>query len=151
MNLYCVEFYRKTKQRCEMPKKIITYILFLSFIHLLGCYSFENISYNQFAEDATSGNPPTELFINTSDYTRYHCSWNLLEMEVDSISIKGTTVHGKYEEPYKGKIAIKDINYIKAKYFDSWSTIALVVVIVGSAALLFALIDAAPKSPIGIY
>ena len=133
-----------------MPKKIITYIAFFSFIHLLGCYSFETISFNQYEDEIKDDNPPKELFINTSDYSRYHCNWNLLEVQGDSIKIKGTTVFGKYEQPFEGKLAIKDIKYIEAKYLDTWTTIILVVAIVGGAALLFGLIAAAPRHGIEI-
>ena len=131
-----------------MPKKITTYILFFSFLNLFGCYSFENISFTQYENEIKNDNPPKELFINTSDYSRYHCNGNLLEVQGDSIKIKGTTVFSNYEKPFDGKLAIKDINYIEAKYLDSGSTIVLVVLIVGGAALLFGLIAAAPRHAI---
>ena len=133
-----------------MKNKILISLLIISFFNYIGCYSFETVSFPEFEDEIKNDNPPKELFINTSDYSRYHCNWNLLEVQEDSIKIKGTTVFGKYEQPFEGKLAIKDIKYIEAKYLDTWTTIILVVAIVGGAALLFGLIAAAPRHGIEI-
>ena len=119
-----------------MPRKITTYIVFVSFINLFGCYSFVNISYNEFEDDRKNDNPPKELFINISDHSRYHCSGELFWVEQDSIKIKGAIVLNDYEKPFTGKFAIKDIESIEVKSLDEEMTILLTGFLIGCVVLL---------------
>ena len=133
-----------------MPKKITTYIVFFSFLHLLGCYSYETISFPELENEIKTGEAPKELFINTSNQKKYHCSGELFWIEADSIRIKGTIVlTGDYEEPYTGKIAIKNIESIEVESLNEGTTALVVGSVVGCSVLLILLASETKSSGSG--
>jgi hypothetical protein len=120
-----------------MPKKVTTYVVFFAFINLIGCYSYETISFPEFENELKAGDTSNALFINTFDQKKYHCSGKLFSVEQDSIRIKGTIVFSDdYEEPYAGKIAINDIESIEVESLNEGTTALVVGSVVGCSVLL---------------
>ena len=106
-----------------MPKKITTYILFFSFLHLVGCYSFEKITYSEFEDVMKTEDAPKDILIKTFDSKKYYFSQKMFTLEGDSININGTIVINDKEKPFTGKIAQENIKSIELKNFSTGKTI----------------------------
>jgi hypothetical protein len=122
-----------------MPKKIITYIVFISFLHLIGCYSTNYLSYSEFEGMILKNGQPKEFYIITKNAQRYHLADWGLTLDEDSVNIKGAIDFGDHEEPFIGKISIEDIESIEVESINGVTTTVLVVSIVGISALAIAL------------
>lgn len=57
-----------------MSKKIITYLLLLSFLNYIGCSSTVFVTVDEYNQKVLEENPPSEIFITTNDNTKYHFS-----------------------------------------------------------------------------
>ena len=129
-----------------MPKKITTYILFFSFLHLVGCYSFETTTYSEFEEVTKTEDAPKDIFIITFDSTKYHFRQEMFTLEGDSININGTIVLNNKEEPFTGKIAKENIKSIELKNFSTGKTIIFVSSIAVGVTLFVLLISSKENS-----
>jgi len=120
-----------------MKRKILISLLVVSLFNYIGCYSYETISFTEFENELKADDVSKELFINTSDLKKYHCSKDFLEVHEDSIKVKGKIViREDYEEPFTGKLAIKDIESIEISNLDALATILLVGSVAGCVAIL---------------
>lgn len=129
-----------------MPKKITTYILFFSFLHLVGCYSFETITYSEFEEVMKTEDAPKDIFIKTFDSKKYHFSQKMFTLEGDSININGTIVLNDKEEPFTGKIAQENIKSIELKNFSTGKTIIFVSSVAVGVTLFVLLVSSKENS-----
>src|SRR3989337_922970 len=110
-----------------MPKKIITYFVFFAFLHFVGCYSYQGITYEEFESINPDDIKSEDIYIITKDSSKYHTSWWMFSVGDDSTLIKGTKYIGEQQAPFKGKIATSDIETIEIKKFDSGTTTIVVL------------------------
>ena len=122
-----------------MPRKLITYIVFFTFLKLIGCYSYQELTYQDFESTNPDDISSEDIYIITRDSSKYHSSlWNFSEYE-DSVFIKGSKYIGEQQAPFKGKIAVSDIHTIEVDKYDGGKTVLAISIgiVVGIAVIVF--------------
>ena len=115
--------------------KIVFYLLILSLINYIGCYSFKPITMKELNQESES----SDLLV----ITKYKNSYKLFEGDY---TVKEDSIYGsgilevkkgiKVNEDYYGSIYVKDIRLIKIDRFDLISTIILIASGVGIMAFV---------------
>jgi len=121
-----------------LPRKFFTYIVFISFLNLVGCYSYQSVTYEEFKYINPGDIHSEDIFIVTNDSSKYHMSWWTFSVHNDSVIIQGSKFVGTEQKPYNGKIAVSDIKTLEIDKYDGSAT--TVWVLVGTTAGIFALI-----------
>jgi hypothetical protein len=112
----------RNKSEVEMPRKIITYIVFFAFLNLVRCYSYQAVTYEEFENTNPDDIKSEDIYIITKDSTKYHSSWWTFSVNDDSVLVKGSKFVGKQEAPFKGKIAVSEIETIEVDKYDGGLT-----------------------------
>jgi len=76
-----------------MPKKITTYVTLLSFMYLVGCYTFEPISYDEFQTFNLNEIDSDEIHFITTDFTIYIIDKQTIQVEQESLYVKGLRLY----------------------------------------------------------
>lgn len=122
-----------------MPRKIITYIVFFAFLNLVGCYSYQSVTYEEFENTNPNDIKSEDIYIITKDSTKYYSSWWTFSNIDDSVFVKGSKFIGEQQAPFKGKIAVSDIESIEVDRFDGTKTTIFVISSVAIATTLIVL------------
>jgi len=125
-----------------MMNKYTIYLLIFSFIHFLGCHSFEPISKSNIQEKFES-DKNYAIKLLTKDYTEYHFDGYMYSVKNDTLFGSGRKVYLNREVPFLGAIALDDIIEYKIKTSDTFATVGLVFGVIAVAGLVFLLIVAA--------
>ena len=121
-----------------MPRKIITYLVFFAFLNLVGCYSYQAVTYEEFENTNPDDIKSEDIYIITRDSTKYHSSWWTFSVNEDSVFIKGSKfISEEQQAPFKGKISVSEIESIEVDKFDGTKT---TIFVIGSTAAFIALI-----------
>jgi len=111
-----------------MPRRFITYIIFFTFLKLIGCYSYQEVTYQEFESTNPNDINSEDIYIITRDSTKYHSNWWTFSVYEDSVYIKGSKYYGNGQTAFKGKIAVSDIETIEVdKYDETATTISILV------------------------
>ena len=127
-----------------MPRKFITYVVFFAFLNLIGCYSYQGLTYEEFESTNPDDIKSEDIYITTKDSTKYHSSWWTFSVYEDSVFIKGSKYTGNEQGAFKGKIAVSDIETIEVEKLDNRATI--IWGIAATAAAIFAFIYLGSKA-----
>lgn len=123
-----------------MPRKIITYIVFFTFLKLVGCYSYQGLTYEEFERTNPDDIKSEDIYIITKDSTKYHSSWWTFSVYEDSVYIKGSKYFGNEQAAFKGKISVSDIESIEVETYDrSATTIVVSLSIIAGVAMIIGL------------
>lgn len=123
-----------------MPRKIITYIVFFTFLKLVGCYSYQGLTYEEFERTNPDDIKSEDIYIITKDSTKYHSSWWTFSVYEDSVYIKGSKYFGNEQAAFKGKISVSDIESIEVETYDrSATTIVVSLSIIAGVAIIIGL------------
>ena len=120
--------------------KILSSILIPALlIHLVGCYSFQEVTQEEFVEAETEDYVDLKIVTNTAQI--YKFDEGNYTIKEDSISGTGTIEipFGKGKNAYKdfnGSISLGDIESINFDRFNGWITLLVLAVVVGTIALI---------------
>ena len=120
-----------------MPRKFITYIVFFTFLNLVGCYSYQSVTYEEFKDINPGDIHSGDIFIVTNDSSKYHTSWWIFSEQNDSVMIQGSKFIGTEQKPYTGKIAVSDIRTLEVDKVDDSATTVWVLAGIAAGILLF--------------
>jgi len=123
-----------------MLKKILIYIILLSFLHLLGCYSTAFIDPYQYQAIKDETNKSNEIIINLYNNEKYIFARGYYFIINDSLIGEGVAIKNEIEEPYKGKIPLSQIRTIGIQEVDNEKTFRLVGTIILTGFLIYILI-----------
>lgn len=120
-----------------MPKKITTYVTLLSFMYLVGCYTFEPISYDEFQTFNLNEINSDEIHFITYDSTVYVLDKQTIQVEQESLYVKGLRLYQEQSIPFEGRIAVTDIESVELETINGTRT-GLLILTVGTLVLLAA-------------
>ncbi len=102
-----------------MIKKILTYILLFSLLHLVSCYS-KPIVYpidSQWLKEESRKADEITIYLMSGD--KYKFATGYYHIKNDTITGEGFAITNEIEEPYQGSIPLSQI---KSIHFDEWDT-----------------------------
>ena len=124
-----------------MINKYTIYLLIFSFVHFMGCHSFEPVSKSNMQEIFDSDkNYAVKLL--TKDYTEYHFDGYMYSVKNDILFGTGTKVQLNREVPFQGSIALEDIIEYKIKTSDTGATLGVVLGVLAFALVVLGIITA---------
>lgn len=125
-------------------KKIIITLTIISFMNLIGCYSYHTIS----KDELNQAEEYSDLQVITKNKYVYEFDEGNYTISKDSIYgsgnlklIKGKKVYKEYE----GSIHFEDVEKLGMEGFDAMATIIAVAVTLGIIALIISSIDVSMK------
>lgn len=121
-----------------MPKKITTYLTLLSFMYFVGCYTFEPISYEEFQTFNLNEIDSDEIHFITTDSTMYIIDKQTMQVEEESLYVKGIRLYQKQSAPFEGRIAVVDIESVELETINGTRT-GLLILTVGTLIVLAAI------------
>ena len=120
-----------------MPRKIMTYIVFFAFLNLIGCYSYQGLTYEEFENTNPDDIRSEDIYITTKDSTKYHSSWWIFSVYEDSVYIKGSKYFGNEQAAFQGKIAVSEIETIEVDKYDGTATTISILLSITAGVLAF--------------
>jgi hypothetical protein len=128
--------------------KLISLILIISIINLIGCYSSEAVTLREYRKIEEEKGKPEKIYVLKGSNEEYHFAKSGYTIENDTLYGRGLKVVNHEKQPFEGKIPITDITSIELSEFDAGTT---VLVILGIAALVFAIYAASSMSNMDIF
>ncbi len=127
-----------------MLKKYFIGLLTLAILNFTGCTSLEVIDKEDVNEGRAEINLSEELFLTTTDSTRYHFLPANFQIVDDTLYGKGTIENPSSTIPFQGKIAFSDITSVEQRTPDTIATIGLStgIIVVGVVVLGLAILAA---------
>src|SRR4030067_995180 len=110
----------------KMPKKIITYVTFIAFLHMVGCYTYDQVNYSEFREMDVYSSIGDDIFLHTKDSLKYHMSKFAFNVKDDTLHFNGALVVGEQEIPNRGTIPVENIESIEILKADGTKTAIMI-------------------------
>jgi hypothetical protein len=122
-------------------KKICFYILIISFLNFIGCYSSRSVN-KEILYTSDLGEPAGVVTIITNNEERIVLDEGNYELVGDTLYVNGinktnTTVYG---HPIDVKIALDDIHSTEIEEFDGWATTGCVMGVASLAIIIVGVI-----------
>jgi len=126
-----------------MLKKYIICFLILSILNFTGCTYLEVIN----KEDVDKGQAEIilsdELYLTTTDFTRYHFSAYNYQIVKDTLYGNGTIEESSSITPFKGAIALDEIINFEQNKVDTGATLGLFAGVIAVVLLVGVIVYAA--------
>ena len=124
-------------------KKIFLYLLIISFLNYIGCYSSKVMGKEKFFSGG-SREPINDLVIVTNEDKRIEIHEVTFQVFDDTLYAEGvnktnTAVYGQLIDV---KIALEDIQYVEVDEFSEVKTIGCIISLTGLVVLIIGLIAA---------
>ena len=123
-----------------MTRKIIAYILLVSFSLSFGCHNTSELS-----KDDLISTPTTDLktkcegfdvTVSTSNSGKYNFSKDNFRIHADTLTGFGTQYLNGNDVPFRGSIPLGDVRSIETKEFSPTKTILIIVIPAGIVTVL---------------
>ena len=100
-----------------MNKKLISSILVIALLNLVGCYSFESVTLNEYKQVEEEEGKPDEIFVKTIYNKEYHFADPNFYIENDTLYGTGKLLRSTEAITFEERISISEIDSIQLYYF----------------------------------
>lgn len=113
-----------------MIRKIIIGSIIIFYLGYIGCYSNEIISKEEIVSGEYQVDHTQNIFITTSDFSRYHFISGYYHFQKDSVYGEGTKLVSGQKNSFKGVLPVNEIISIEQEQIDEGSSAGLVLGII---------------------
>ena len=133
-------------QKENVMKKIFFYIMIISFLNYIGCYSSRSVN-KEILYTSDLGEPASIVAIITNDDGKIVLDEGKYELAGDTLYISGInkTNTSVYGQKIDLKIALDDIHSVEIEEFDGWATTGCIIGGVVGVSLMIAIILTFPS------
>jgi hypothetical protein len=114
----------------DMYKKLISSLLVVALLNLVGCYSTEIVSPNEYKEYVERGDIPSEILVRLINFKEYRFATGGYVFKEDSLYGKGFELVNDSYQPFEGSIPFSQIESIQYEESNTVATYLLLGIIV---------------------
>jgi hypothetical protein len=109
-----------------MFKKFISSIIFIAFLNLLGCYSFQSYTVIEYKQIEETEGKPNEIKVKVDGSREYHFTDSNFYIEKDTLYGRGKIILNSNEQPFDGEVAVSEIESIEVEKLNVLETVGAI-------------------------